>query len=159
MHDDFRSFLWYVWRHLELPPPTDVQYDIASYIQHGPRRLIVQAFRGVGKSWITSAFVLWVLYRDPQMRILVISASKERADAFSIFVKRLIADIDILQFLQPKDDQRDSNISFEVGPAKPDQSPSVKSVGITGQITGSRADLIIPDDVEIPGNSMTEDQR
>jgi hypothetical protein len=159
MHDDFRKFLWYIWKHLGLPPPTEIQYDIALYLQGGPRRLIIEAFRGVGKSWITAAFVLWVLYRDPQKRILVVSASKERADAFSIFVKRLIAEIDILQFLKPRGDQRDSNIAFDVGPSKPDQAPSVKSVGITGQITGSRADIIIPDDVEVPGNCMTEDQR
>ena len=29
-------------------------------------------------------------------------------------------------------------------------------MGITGQLTGSRADLMILDDVEVPGNSMTE---
>ena len=38
----------------------------------------------------------------------------------------------------------------------PHQAPSVKSVGITGQLTGSRADLIVLDDIEVPGNSMTE---
>ena len=36
------------------------------------------------------------------------------------------------------------------------QAPSVKSVGITGQLTGSRADLMILDDIEVPGNSLTE---
>ncbi|MFK9938776.1 DNA maturase B, partial [Klebsiella pneumoniae] len=50
-------------------------------------------------------------------------------------------------------------ISFDVGPAKPDHSPSVKSVGITGQLTGSRADIIIADDVEIPGNPATQGAR
>ena len=29
-------------------------------------------------------------------------------------------------------------------------------MGITGQLTGSRADLMILDDIEVPGNSMTE---
>ena len=37
--------------------------------------------------------------------------------------------------------------------------PSVKSVGITGQITGTRADLLISDDVEVPKNSGTQLQR
>jgi hypothetical protein len=32
-------------------------------------------------------------------------------------------------------------------------------VGITGQLTGSRADLMILDDIEVPGNSMTEMMR
>lgn len=159
MHDDFRLFLYFIWKHLGLPPPTELQYDIAKYIQGGPRRRIIQAFRGCGKSWITAAFVLWLLWKDPQCKILVVSASKDRADAFSIFVKRLINDIPMLHFLQPGPNQRDSNIAFDVGPATPDQSPSVRSAGITSQITGSRANYIIPDDVEVPNNSMTEDQR
>ena len=159
MHDDFRVFLWYVWRHLGLPQPTWIQLSIALFLQHGPRRRMVQAFRGVGKSWITAAYVLWLLYRDPQHKIMVVSASKDRADAFSIFVKRLIIEIDILGFLQPREGQRDSNLAFDVGPAQADQSPSVKSVGITGQMTGSRADTIVADDIEIPKNSATEQQR
>ena len=159
MFDDFRLFLFMVWKHLGLPPPTPIQYAMAYYLQHGPKRHIIQAFRGCGKSWITAAFVLWLLWRNPQVKILVVSASKDRADAFSIFVKRLIHDIEMLNFLAPGSGQRDSNIAFDVGPATPDQSPSVRSAGITSQITGSRADHIISDDVEVPNNSMTEDQR
>jgi len=148
-----------VWKHLGLPEPTPVQYDISHYLQTAPRRAVVEAFRGVGKSWITSAFVCWVLLNDPQKKILVVSASKERADAFSTFVKRLINEIPMLQHLVPKEGQRDSVISFDVGAARPDHSPSVKSVGITGQITGSRADLLIADDVEVPNNSATQMMR
>jgi hypothetical protein len=69
---DFRNFLWAVWRHLGLPEPTPVQYDIAHFLQHGPRRLVIEAFRGVGKSWITVAFVCWLLYCDPQLKIVVV---------------------------------------------------------------------------------------
>ena len=159
MFDDFRVFLFFIWKHLGLSAPTPLQYSIADYLQNGDRRRIIQAFRGCGKSWITAAFVLWLLWKNPQVKILVVSASKERADAFSIFVKRLIEDIEMLQFLSPRAGQRDSNLAFDVAPAKPDQSPSVKSAGITGQITGSRADYIIADDIEVPNNSMTEDQR
>jgi len=159
MHDHFVLFAAMIWIHLGLTSLTWIQADIGDFLQNGPRRRIIEAFRGVGKSWITAAYVLWRLYRDPQCKIMVVSASKERADAFSIFVKRLIADIPLLKFLMAKDGQRDSNISFDVGPASPDQSPSVKSVGITGQLTGSRADVIIADDVEIPSNSATEQQR
>lgn len=151
--------MFMVWKHLGLPEPTKVQYDMAYYLQHGPRRSVIEAFRGVGKSWITSAFVCWLLLNNPQLKILVVSASKERADAFSTFVKRLINEIPMLQHLAPQDGQRDSVIAFDVGPAKPDHSPSVKSVGITGQITGSRADVLIADDVEVPNNSSTQMMR
>jgi hypothetical protein len=156
---DFRIFMYVVWKHLGLPEPTTVQYDIAHYLQHGPRRSVIEAFRGVGKSWITSAFVCWLILNNPQLKILVVSASKERADAFSTFVKRLINEIPMLQHLKPQDGQRDSVIAFDVGPATPDHSPSVKSVGITGQITGSRADVLIADDVEVPNNSSTQMMR
>ena len=160
IREDFRAFLTLVWRELDLPKPTRAQLSIAEYLQHGPKRLQIQAFRGVGKSWITAAFVLWTLYNNHDKKIMVISASKERADNFSIFCQKLIIDIPWLHHLGPKsEDQRWSRISFDVGPAKPHQAPSVKSVGITGQMTGSRADLMCYDDVEVPLNSATDMQR
>ena len=160
LKEDFRYFLTAVWTHLSLPAPTRAQLCIAEYLQHGPKRLQIQAFRGVGKSWITAAFVLWTLFNDPNKKIMVVSASKDRADSFSIFCQRLILEVPWMAQLKPKnDDQRWSRISFDVGPAAPHQAPSVKSVGITGQLTGSRADLMVLDDVEVPNNSMTELQR
>jgi hypothetical protein len=156
---DFRNFMFVCWKQLNLPEPTPVQYDIAQYLQHGPKRAIIQAFRGVGKSWITSAYVLWLLYCDPQKKIMVVSASKTRADDFSTFCQRLIQEMPLLQHLRPRPGQRDSKISFEVGPATADHSPSVKSVGITGQLTGSRADVIVADDIEVPANSITQMMR
>lgn len=159
IQQDFRKFVYHIWKELNLPDPTPVQYDIAHYLQHAERRSVIEAFRGVGKSWLTSAFVCWLLLNNPQLKILVVSASKERADAFSSFVKRLINDIEILNHLAATDNQRDSMVAFDVAPSLPDHSPSVKSVGITGQITGSRADVLIADDVEVPNNSATQMMR
>ena len=160
IREDFRAFLTLVWKELNLPRPTRAQLSIAEYLQHGPKRLQISAFRGVGKSWITAAFVLWILYKDHDKKIMVVSASKERADNFSIFCQKLIIDINWLHHLGPKDaDQRWSRISFDVGPAAPHQAPSCKSVGITSQMTGSRADILIFDDVEVPLNSATDMQR
>jgi len=159
LQGDFKVFLQALWAQLDLPEPTRAQYAIADYLQHGPKRLQIQAFRGVGKSWITGAFVLWTLFNNPEKKIMIISASKERADNMSIFLQKLIIETPWLKHLQPKsDDARWSRISFDVN-CSPSQAPSVKSVGITGQLTGSRADLMILDDVEVPGNSMTEMMR
>jgi len=156
LKSDFKLFLQALWGQLDLPSPTRAQYSIADYLQHGPKRLQIQAFRGVGKSWITGAFVLWTLFNDPEKKIMIISASKERADNMSIFLQKLIIETPWLLHLRPKsDDSRWSRISFDVN-CSPHQAPSVKSVGITGQLTGSRADLMILDDIEVPGNSMTE---
>lgn len=156
---DFRNFLYLVWKHLNLPDPTPVQYDIAKYLQHGPNKVCIEAFRGVGKSWVTSAYVLWLLYRNPQLKIMVVSASKNRADNFTTFTLRLIEEIEILHFLKPTSNQRCSRVEFDVGPARPDQTPSVFSRGIDSQLTGGRADIIISDDVEVVNNSATVEMR
>ena len=156
---DFRKFLFVVWDHLNLPKPTDVQYDIAKYVQNGPKRSIIEAFRGVGKSWITSAYVVWLLYMNPQLNILVVSASKTRSDDFTTFTLRLLKEIPVLAHLIPSEDQRQSRISFDVGPAAASHAPSVKSVGVTGQLAGSRADVLIADDIEVPNNSATQGMR
>ncbi len=148
------------WKHLNLPNPTPVQYDISDYLQNAEeRRIVIEAFRGVGKSWITSAFVCHQLLLNPQENILVVSASKTRADDFSTFTLRLIHEMPILAHLRPRDGQRMSKISFDVAPAKASHAPSVKSLGITGQLTGSRAGIIIADDVESANNSMTQMMR
>ena len=159
LKSDFKLFLQALWAQLDLPDPTRAQYAIADYLQYGPKRLQIQAFRGVGKSWITGAFVLWTLFKDKEKKIMIISASKERADNMSIFLQKLIMETPWLKHMQPSDDSaRWSRISFDIK-CPPHQAPSVKSVGITGQLTGSRADLMILDDIEVPGNSMTEFMR
>jgi hypothetical protein len=162
--DDFRVFLTLLWRYLKLPDPTPLQLDIAWYMQHHPRsgeidHLIIMAFRGAAKSWITGAYVLWTLLRDPQKKVLVASGSVRRSVAFVNWCLSLIAEMPILQHLRPKPNQRQSNTAFDVGPARPDQTPSVFAVGITAQIVGFRGDLIIGDDVETNTNSMTTDMR
>ena len=143
---DFRVFLTLVWRHLNLPDPTPIQLDIALYLQHGPRRKIIEAFRGVGKSWITAAYVVWRLRQNPNLKFMVLSASEDRPDNFTTFCLRLINEIPTLQCLIPRADQRCSKLSFDVGPARADHAPSVTSKGIFSQITGGRADEIIADD-------------
>ena len=156
----FPLFLALVWKSLDLPRPTRAQIAIATYLQNGPKRLQISAFRGLGKSWIAAAFALWILYRDKDKKIMVVSASKQRADDFTIFCQKCLIEIPWLQHLTPKDDdQRWSRVSFDVYGCRPAQSPSVKSVGITGQITGSRADVILFDDVEVPSNSATDMMR
>jgi len=163
---DFRVFLFLIWKHLNLPEPTRVQYDMANVLQRMAYgndeigiRIIIQAFRGVGKSWVTSAFVLWLLYMNPQLNILVVSASKMRADEFTTFTLRLIREVPLLAHLIPERDQRQSAVAFDVAPAKASHAPSVKSLGINGQLAGSRADIIIPDDIEVQNNSATQGMR
>lgn len=158
--EDFRVFIYMVWKMISLPDPTPIQYDIAHTLQNLPNdRFIIEGFRGVAKSFITCAYAVWTLWRDPQKKVEIVSASKDRADANAIFIKRIIYTLPFLAHLKARPEQRDQQNLFDVGPAVPDISPSIKSVGISGQLTGSRADLLIADDVEVANNSGTQTQR
>jgi len=158
---DFRNFVRDVWTFLNLPEPTWIQDDICVWLASGktPKRSITEAFRGIGKSWLTVALVIWMLYWCPQYRILVVSASKDAANEFSTFCFRLINEMPGLSHLRPRIGQRDSKIAFDVAEATPDKAPSVKSLGVTSQLTGSRADIVVLDDIEIPSNSLTQAMR
>lgn len=156
---DFKVFLKLTWEHLRLPAPTRMQYHIADYLQEGHKRSQLEALRGIGKTWITGAFVAWRLLRNPNEKILIVSQSGAHSDNIAIFIRKLIDTMPILEHLQPRPDQRSSVIAFDVNGAEISVQPSVKSLGITSQLQGNRASLLISDDVEGQQNSATEKRR
>lgn len=156
-YQNFPLFCNLVWRLIGLPQLTPIQHEIAKTLQNPPSdRYIIEGFRGVAKSFLTCAYCVWSLWRDPQIKVMIVSANKERADANAIFVKKIIDTVPFLSHLKAREGQRDTQNLFDIGPALPDHSPSVKAVGIKGQLTGSRADLLISDDVEVVQNSFTQ---
>lgn len=158
--ENFWAFVYIVWKSIGLPKPTSIQVDIAQFLQNPPSdRVIIQGFRGVAKSFLTCAYAVWRLWSDRDLKVLIISASGDRADANARFIKSIIHTIPFLADMKADKTQLDTQNLFSVGGAQADISPSVKSVGITGQITGTRADLLISDDVEVPKNSGTQLQR
>lgn len=157
--NDFKFFLFRVWNALGYPKPTRAQYLIADYLGEGEPSKILMAFRGVGKSYTSTAYVCWLWLINPDWKISVISASAERAKEFTQLVRSLIDMMPELSHLKPGKGQLDSAFKFEVGPAKPAKDASLSCYGITGQITGGRADHVIADDIEIPLNSDTVGKR
>lgn len=156
----FWAFVYIVWKSIGLPDPTPIQVDIAQYLQKPPSdRVVIQGFRGVAKSFLTCAYAVWRLWQNRDLKVLIISASKDRADDNARFIKSIIRTVPFLADMKADKTQLDTQNIFNVGGAQADISPSVKSVGITGQITGTRADLLISDDVEVPKNSGTQLQR
>jgi len=159
-YENFWVFVYIVWKSIDLPVPTPIQLDIANYLQYPPTdRIIIQGFRGVAKSFLTCTYVVWRLWRERQLKVEIVSASGDRADANARFIKRIIHTLPFLSDMIADRVQLDTQNIFDVGGAVPDISPSVKSIGITGQITGTRADILIADDVEVPKNSATQVQR
>lgn len=161
-HEDlkeFKNFLFLVHKYLLLPDPTDVQYEIADAIVHNRDLLSLQAFRGIGKSHIAAIYCLWLLYWELETKILIVSATGKRANQFVKFCKDVIASCPFLQHMRAEVQQRNSATSFDVYGCIPSQTASLEAKGITSQITGSRANVIIADDLEISVNSQTHEAR
>jgi hypothetical protein len=142
---------------------SEVQADIAEFLEYGPHYLMIQAQRGQAKTTICALFAVWCLIHDPKFRILIISAGGTQANEISTLIVRVIMTMDILDCLRPDRNagDRTSVEAFDVHHTLKglDKSPSVACVGVTGNLQGKRADLLIADDIESAKNSLTEHQR
>lgn len=142
---------------------TDLQRDIAGYMEHGPQYLMVQAQRSQAKTTIAAAYSVWCLIHSPAFRVLIISAGGTQAVEISTMIVRIIMTMDVLACLRPDKaaGDRTSVEAFDVHHSLKglDKSPSVACVGIDSNLQGKRADLLIPDDVESSKNSATPVQR
>jgi len=154
--NEFPFYLDYVYSNIGLPNSTPLQQRISEIIGEQPSRLILSAARGTGKSWIGAIYTTWRLLRNPDEKVLLVSASGPKAIEIATFIRRLFDEMPILSHLKPGKEDRDSVLSFDVANCKTAIAPSVSALGITSQITGKRASLVLADDVEVPANSATE---
>ena len=154
--NEFPIYLDYVYSNIGLPNSTPLQQRIAEIVGDNPKRLILEAARGTGKSWIGAIYTTWRLLRNPDEKILLVSASGPKAIEIATFIRRLFEEVPMLNHLKPGKEDRDSVLSFDVAGCKTAIAPSVSALGITSQITGKRASLVLADDIEVPANSATE---
>lgn len=142
---------------------TDMQADIAAYMQRGPRLRMVMAQRGEAKSTLAALYAVWRLIQRPNCRVLVVSGGEKQASEVATLIIRLITSWDILEYLRPDKQlgDRSSVEAFDVHWALKglDKSPSVACIGITANLQGKRADLLIADDIETSKNGLTVVQR
>ena len=160
--NNFKNFLYLVFKHINLPSPTEIQYAIADELQNRESDLILNGFRGVAKSTITGCYDAWLLDRDPEnTQIIYVGANQEEAKKFMKFTRGLLEVVPYLNYLIPdvKSGQRDNALTFDVAPAGMKIQPSCKAVGIFGNLTGNRATHIIADDIETSENCDTQVKR
>lgn len=158
--ENFKNFLYVVFKYINLPSPTEIQYAIADELQYRESDLIINGFRGVAKSTITGCYNAWLLDRDPEnTQIIYVGSNQEEAKKFMKFTRGLLDIVPFLNYLIPTDKQRDNALSFDVRPAGFKIQPSCKAVGIFGNLTGNRATHIIADDIETSENCDTQVKR
>ena len=123
------------------------------------KNLAMMLFRGAGKSTLAGVFAAWALLVDPDLRILVLSADASLAQKMVRNTKRLIEKHPLTTHLKPKIIDQWASDRFTVERSKELRDPSFLAKGITSNITGTRADLIICDDVEVPNTCSTPERR
>lgn len=142
---------------------TEMQGWIAEYMQHGPKKRMVQAQRGEAKTTIAALYCVWCLIQDPTYRILVVSSGEDMSNDIAVLIIRLIEQWYLLCWLRPDTSKGDRN-SYEhydvhYSLRRVEKTASVSCVGIKANLPGKRADLILADDVESISNSNTQVMR
>ena len=160
MVEDFRNHMWACFKYLGLGEPTPAQYAMSDALQNGDKDMQLQAGRGFGKSVITACLASWFLLRDPNCTIMVISATGNKATEFISMVRRILDLVPYCEHLKPGDHTTDNAFAFDVEcRTKIGQDKSCYARGISAQITGSHADFVLGDDIEIEGNCETAASR
>ena len=142
---------------------SEIQEDIAEFVAYGPHYIMVQAQRGQAKTTIAAAYCVWCLIHDPKFRVFILSAGGGQATDIAVLVIRIITNMDELECMRPdtNNGDRSSVEHFDVHYTLKgvDKSPSVKCLGITANLQGNRADLVLADDIESKKNSLTATMR
>jgi hypothetical protein len=122
-------------------------------------RGLLLAFRGSGKSTLVGLFAAWLIKKKPDIRILALSADLALARKMVRNVKRLVEKHPLIAPLRPKKPELWGGEQFTILREAELRDPTMLARGIDGNFTGSRADVVICDDVEVPGNSDTPAKR
>lgn len=154
------SFLEFflIWSDIKGWEVPDVHVEIVNWLEHRQgRNAVLQVWRGCGKSTLVGLYIAWKLLVKPEWRFLVLSADDVTAWKMSADAQHII---DMHPLCQGMKGERVWQSSMWSVSGNPDpRNASVMSKGIMGNITSSRADEVLFDDVEVPKNVGSEEMR
>ncbi len=152
-----------VWNDLQVLSTPEHHRTMALWLegqwQAGNCQLLMMAFRNAGKSTLIGLFAAWLLRCDPVRRLLVLSADHNLARRMVRNVKRIIERHPRTADLKPAEVDEWAADRFTVNRERELRDPSMLAKGISANITGSRADVVICDDVEVPNTCDTPGKR
>ena len=152
--------IWNEHQGLETP---EIHVRIARWLagrwQAGDRELLLLAFRNAGKSTLVGLFSAWLLARNPNIRIIVMAADLALARKMVRNTKRIIERHPLTRGLKPPRADQWAADQFTINRPRELRDPSMLAKGIGANVTGSRADVVICDDVEVPNTSDTPPKR
>lgn len=152
-----------IWNHEQGQSTPPVHTTMAEWLvanwHKGERELLLTAFRSAGKSTLIGLFANWLLLEDPNRRIVVLSADHALARRLVRNVKRITERHPWTGTLKPAKADEWASDRFTIEREQELRDPSMLAKGIGSNITGSRADVVICDDVEVPNTCDTPGKR
>lgn len=159
---DFRLFL-VLWNQRQNFKTPILHLKMAAWLETaweaGDTRLLLMAFRSAGKSSIVGVFAAWLIYQNNDIRILVLAADSTLAGKMVRNVKRIIERHPLCKGLKPKNADQWASDRFTVMRDMELRDPTMIAHGVSSNITGSRADIVICDDVEVPNTCDSAEKR
>lgn len=133
------------------------------------RNCLVLLPRGHLKSKLIAYKTAWELTRDPTSTILYVSATSDLAEIQLGLIKQILTSKTYMKYwpemVHPEEGKRARWTTSEIVVDHPLRAkegirdPSIKTAGLTTNITGFHATNVKLDDVVVPGNAYTEDGR
>ena len=152
-----------IWNKSQFRTTPNLHLDISNWLQEAwdleRKRLLLLVFRDAGKSTLTGLYCAWLLRTNPDLRILVVAAEHELASRMTRNVRRIIERHPAARHLIPTRPELWASDQITIERSIDHRDPSLLARGITANITGVRADIIICDDVEVPNTSDTPIKR
>ncbi len=126
----------------------------------GYRYVYLVAFRNSGKSTLIGLFIAWLLKNDPELRALVITADILLSIKMVRHARSVAETHPHMRGAMPKrgKDKWAEN-QFTVTRRRQSRDPSVLARALGANFTGSRADIIICDDIEVPSTCSSAYRR
>lgn len=149
----FPEFVW-IWNRIQGMATPNIHLRMSHWLHErwtkGDRELVLLAFRSCGKSTLTGLFCAWLLLQDANLRILVLAGDFPLAKKMVRNVRRLIEAHPLTRPLWSVRPEVWAADQFTIARTLELRDPSMLAKGISANITGLRADVIIFDDVEVP---------
>jgi hypothetical protein len=144
--------------------PARTQIEMGEWFQTGPRDRGALAYREMSKTWLLVGYILWRGRKDPDgLKAKLVSKSEGHSKRSLNLAKEWVNTMPFLRHLKPKggrdSNHRNNDTEYDFGPCSPEAAPSIHAIGIEGQVTGGRANLLGLDDIETPQNCETVNQR
>ena len=158
----FLSFVA-VWNERQGQGTPPLHREIAEWLEArwrgGERELLLLVFRDAGKSTLIALFCAWLLKDDANLRLLALAADHALAVKLVRNVRRIVERHPVLRDLKPVRPEEWAADRFTVRRAMVLRDPSMLARGVAANVTGSRADVVICDDVEVPNTADSAGKR